>query len=43
MPTTFVGLFLFSLALSLVATFATLGVLKLVRLARSRNQPSVGS
>lgn len=34
MPTTFFGLFLFSLALSLVATFTTLGVLKLVRMAR---------
>ena len=35
MPTTFSGLFLFSLALSLAATFTTLGVLKLGRLRRS--------
>ena len=38
MPTTFFGLFLFSTALSLIATFTTLGVLKLVRMARSRDQ-----
>lgn len=36
MPTTFFGLFLFSLALSLIATFTTLGVLKLVRRVRAR-------
>ena len=35
MPTTFFGLFLFSTALSLVCTFTVLGVLKLVRLART--------
>ena len=38
MPTTFFGLFLFSTALSLVCTFTALGVLKLVRLARSKQQ-----
>lgn len=43
MPTTFFGLFLFSLGLSLIATFTTLGMLKLVRLARSRGRAgSVG-
>ena len=39
MPTTFVGLFLFSLALSLIATFTTLGVLKLVRIAYPGRRP----
>lgn len=36
MPTTFFGLFLFSTGLSLIATFTTLGVLKLVRRAGGR-------
>jgi hypothetical protein len=31
MPTTFIGLFLFSTALSLVATFSVLAVLRVVR------------
>jgi hypothetical protein len=31
MPNSFLGLFLFSLALSLIATFTTLGLLRLVR------------
>jgi hypothetical protein len=35
MPTSFFGLFLFSTALSLAATFTTLGVLKLVRRQRA--------
>ena len=34
MPTSFLGLFLFSLALSLIATFTVLGVLALVRRVR---------
>ena len=44
MPTTFFGLFLFSLALSLIATFTTLGVLKLVRRTRSQRDkgPAAG-
>jgi len=41
MPTTFLGLFLFSTALSLVCTFTVLGVLKLVRLARARSRARV--
>ena len=36
MPTTFFGLFLFSTALSLTATFTVVGVMALVRRARSR-------
>ena len=34
MPTTFLGLFLFSTALSLVATFSVLAILALVRRLR---------
>jgi hypothetical protein len=36
MPTTFFGLFLFSTALSLIATFTVVGVMALVRWVRSR-------
>jgi hypothetical protein len=44
MPTTFIGLFLFSTALSLVATFSVLSVLALVRRirgSRSHDRPSI--
>ena len=43
MPNTFLGLFLFSTALSLVATFSVLGVKKLVRIAYPpRRTPDLG-
>jgi hypothetical protein len=38
MPTTFWGLFLFSTAFSLVATFAAVSVTKLVRLFRREDE-----
>lgn len=39
MPTSFLGLFLFSTALSLVATFTALSVQALVRRLRARSDP----
>ena len=41
MPTTFLGLFLFSTALSLIATFSVLAVLALVRRLRGRRNDEV--
>lgn len=40
MPTSFIGLFLFSTALSLVATFSVLGVQALIRRMRSDDGPA---
>lgn len=41
MPTSFIGLFLFSTALSLIATFSVLGVLAVVRRIRGAGQPRI--
>ena len=41
MPTTFLGLFLFSTALSLIATFTVLAALSLVRRLRGRRNDEV--
>lgn len=40
MPTSFLGLFLFSTALSLIATFGVLGVQALIRRIRSHDGPA---
>jgi hypothetical protein len=39
MPTTFIGLFLFSTALSLVATFTAVSVMAIVRRVRRLHAP----
>jgi hypothetical protein len=40
-PTSFLGLFLFSTALSLVCTFTVVGVLAVVRRVRQSNDPKI--
>jgi hypothetical protein len=41
MPTSFFGLFLFSTALSLIATFTVVGALALLRRIRGSEQPRI--